>query len=155
MTKQLKIGLFGFGCVGQGLFHVLNSSKGFRADIVKIAVKNRHKKRNVPGELITYEKNDILNNPEIDVVVELIDDAEEAFRIVSEALKRGKHVVTANKALLALHGEEILAAARSQGVVLPDDVRNYPGFSGRFMLKLLQAWAAMGFRRPKVQGVAD
>ena len=94
MSKKLKIGLFGFGCVGQGLYHVLNNSTGFKADIVKIAVKNKNKERTVGADLITYDKWEILNNPEIDVIVELIDDADEAFNIVSEALKKGKHVVT-------------------------------------------------------------
>jgi len=107
MTKKLKIGLFGFGCVGQGLYYVLNNSTGFTADIVKIAVKNKNKERSISQELFTYDKWEILNNPEIDVVVELIDDAEEARQIVCEALKRGKHVVTANKKMLALHLEEL------------------------------------------------
>ena len=107
MSKKLKIGLFGFGCVGQGLYHVLNNSTGFKADIVKIAVKNKNKERTVGSELITYDKWEILNNPEIDVIVELIDDADEAYLIVSEALKKGKHVVTANKKLLAMHLEEL------------------------------------------------
>jgi len=107
MTKKLKIGLFGFGCVGQGLYYVLNNSTGFKADIIKIAVKDKTKQRSVSKALITYNKWEILDNSEIDVVVELIDDAEEAFLIVSEALKRGKHVVTANKKLLAQHLEEL------------------------------------------------
>lgn len=118
MTKKLKIGLFGFGCVGQGLYYVLNNSTGFKADIVKIGVKNRNKERSVSNELITYDKWEILNNPEIDVVVELIDDVEEAFLIVSEALKRGKHVVTANKKLLALHLEELYALQQKYNVSL-------------------------------------
>jgi len=107
MTQKLKIGLFGFGVVGQGLYHVLNNSTGFTADIVKIAVKNKTKERSVSKELITYDKWEILDNSDIDVIVELIDDADEAFLIVSEALKRGKHVVTANKKLLALHLQEL------------------------------------------------
>lgn len=107
MSKKLKIGLFGFGCVGQGLYHVLNNSTGFKADIVKIGVKDKTKGRSVSSELITYNKWEILDNPEIDVIVELIDDAGEAFVIVSEAIKRGKHVVTANKKLLALHLKEL------------------------------------------------
>ncbi len=107
MAKKLKIGLFGFGCVGQGLYYVLNNSTGFKADIVKIGVKDKTKKRIVPSDLITYDKTEILNNPEIDVIVELIDDADEAFKIVSEALKKGKHVVTANKKMLAMHLEEL------------------------------------------------
>ena len=118
MAKKLKIGLFGFGCVGQGLHYVLNNSTGFKADIVKIAVKNRDKKRSVTADLITYDKWEILNNAEIDVIVELIDDADEAFNIVSEALKRGKHVVTANKKMLALHLEELYALQQKNNVSL-------------------------------------
>ncbi|MCC7051159.1 MAG: homoserine dehydrogenase [Bacteroidia bacterium] len=118
MSKKLKIGLFGFGCVGQGLYHVLNNSTGFKADIVKIAVKNKNKQRTVSSNLITYDKEEILNNPEIDVVVELIDDAEEAYNIVSEALKKGKHVVTANKKLLATHLQELYKLQKENNVSL-------------------------------------
>lgn len=118
MAKKLKIGLFGFGCVGQGLYYVLNNSTGFKADIVKIAVKDKNKKRSVSKDLITFDKWEILNNPEIDVIVELIDDAEEAFNIVSEALKKGKHVVTANKKLLALHLEELYNLQQKHNVSL-------------------------------------
>jgi homoserine dehydrogenase len=118
MAKKLKIGLFGFGCVGQGLYYVLNNSTGFKADIVKIAVKDRSKKRTVDASFITFDKWEILNNPEIDIIVELIDDAAEAFNIVSEALKRGKHVVTANKKMLALHLEELYRLQQENNVSL-------------------------------------
>ncbi len=118
MAKKLKIGLFGFGCVGQGLHYVLNNSTGFKADIVKICVKDKTKKRIVSKSLITYDKNEILNNPEIDVIVELIDDATEAFKIVSQALKKGKHVVTANKKMLALHLQELYELQQKNNVSL-------------------------------------
>ncbi|MES2516271.1 MAG: homoserine dehydrogenase [Bacteroidota bacterium] len=118
MSKTLKIGLFGFGCVGQGLYHVLNNSTGFKADIVKIGLKDKNKPRTIARELITFDKWEILNNPEIDVVVELIDDADEAFLIVSEALKKGKHVVTANKKLLAEHLEELYRLQQENNVSL-------------------------------------
>lgn len=118
MSNTLKIGLFGFGCVGQGLHYVLNNSTGFKADIVKIAVKNKNKERSVSKELITYDKWEILNNPEINVIVELIDDADEAYNIVSEAIKRGKHVVTANKKMLALHLEELFELQNKHQVSL-------------------------------------
>jgi homoserine dehydrogenase len=86
MTREkLRIGLFGYGCVGQGLHDVLNSSKGFKADIVKICVKDRTKKRRIPMGNFTFDKNDILNDPSINLVVELIDDPDEAFSIVSTA----------------------------------------------------------------------
>ena len=118
MAKKLKIGLFGFGCVGQGLYYVLNNSTGFKADIVKIAVKDKTKGRSVSKDLITFDKSVILNDPEIDVIVELIDDADEAFNIVSEALKKGKHVVTANKKMLALHLEELYDLQQKNNVSL-------------------------------------
>jgi len=109
MTREkLRIGLFGFGCVGQGLLDVLNSSKGFKADIVKICVKDRTKKRSIPMSNFTFDKYDILNDPSINLVVELIDDAEEAFSIVTTAMKSGKNVVTANKMMIAKHFKELV-----------------------------------------------
>lgn len=107
MRKKLTLGLFGFGCVGQGLYHVLEETHGLKAEIKKICVKNRDKKRSLRPDLITFQKEDVLNDPEIDVVVELIDDAEVAFQIVKAALQNGKHVVTANKKMLAENLEEI------------------------------------------------
>lgn len=107
MRKSLRLGLFGFGCVGQGLYHVLEETQGIKAEIKKICVKHREKKRLLPAEFFTYEKTDILDDPEIDVVVEMIDDAGAAFDIVKTALENGKAVVTANKKMLAEHLEEI------------------------------------------------
>lgn len=118
MSKKLKIGLFGFGCVGQGLYHVLNNSTGFKAEITKVCLKNTHKIRTISNDLITYDKWDILNNSEINVIVELIDDANEAFIIVSESLKRGKNVVTANKKMLAEHFEELFYLQQKNNVSL-------------------------------------
>jgi homoserine dehydrogenase len=109
MTREkLRIGMFGYGCVGQGLHDVLNSSKGFKADIVRICVKDRTKKRRIPMSNFTFDKNDILNDPSINLVVELIDDADEAFNIVSTAMKSGKNVVTANKVMVANHFRELV-----------------------------------------------
>jgi homoserine dehydrogenase len=118
MATKLNIGLFGFGCVGQGLYHVLNNSQGFTANIRRIAVKNKEKQRSVSAELITFNKYDILDDPEINVVVELIDDAEEAFEIVKYAIKKGKHVVTANKKMVARHLEELYTLQEQYGVSL-------------------------------------
>ncbi len=100
--------MFGYGCVGQGLHDVLNSSKGFKADIVRICVKNREKKRRIPMSNFTFEKDDILNDPSINLVVELIDDADAAFDIVTTAMKKGKNVVTANKVMVANHFKELV-----------------------------------------------
>ncbi len=109
MTREkLRIGLFGYGCVGQGLHDVLNSSSGFKADIVRICVKDRTKKRRIPMSNFTFDKNDILNDASINLVVELIDDADEAFNIVTTAMKKGKNVVTANKVMVANHFRELV-----------------------------------------------
>lgn len=110
MTKEkVKIGLFGFGCVGQGLYDVLNNSRGFRSEIKKIVVKNPGKKRKLPIHYFAYDKNEILNDPEINLVVELIDNADDAFEIVKSALSNGKNVVTANKKMIAEHFEELVS----------------------------------------------
>jgi len=116
--KTLKIGLFGFGCVGQGLYHALQHSTGFKTKIEKIVVKNREKIRPIGQEFFSFDKNDILENKDINVVVELIDDADEAYRIVSTALENGKNVVTANKKMLALNLENLLKLAQENKVSL-------------------------------------
>jgi homoserine dehydrogenase len=116
--KILKIGLFGFGCVGQGLYHTLQHSTGFKTRIEKIVVKSREKLRPIGQEFFSYDKNDILENSDINVVIELIDDPEEAYKIVSTALRNGKNVVTANKKMLALHLESLLDLAKENSVSL-------------------------------------
>ncbi len=116
--EKLRIGMFGYGCVGQGLHDVLNSSKGFRADIVRICVKDRTKKRRIPMSNFTFDKNDILEDPSINLVVELIDDAGEAFNIVSTAMKKGKNVVTANKVMVANHFRELVGLQEEYNVSL-------------------------------------
>ncbi|HQB37031.1 MAG TPA: homoserine dehydrogenase [Bacteroidales bacterium] len=106
--EKLKIGMFGYGCVGQGLHDVLNSSKGFKANIVKICVKDRTKKRRIPMTNFTFDKDEILNDPSINLVVELIDDPDAAYDIVTIAMKKGKNVVTANKVMVAKHFKELV-----------------------------------------------
>jgi len=118
MMQQLNIGIFGFGCVGQGLYFAIKNSTGFTTTIKKIVVKNKKKERSIDADYFSFDKNDILNDEEINVVVELIDDADEAFNIVSAAIKKGKHVVTANKKMLGLHMEELLALKNEYNVSL-------------------------------------
>lgn len=108
MKDKLKLGLFGYGIVGQGLHDVLNSNNGFRAEIAKICVKDKSKKRRLPMDYFTFDKNDLLNDPAINLIVELIDDADEAFSIVTEAMKKGKDVVTANKKMVAENLQELV-----------------------------------------------
>ncbi len=118
MSKKLTIGLFGFGCVGFGLYEVLQKTPGLRASIKTICVKNQLKEREIPLSNFTYDRNEIFNDDEINVVVELIDDADAAFEIVSEALRRGKAVVSANKKMIAEHFTELLELQQKYGVPL-------------------------------------
>ena len=113
--RHLTLGLFGFGCVGQGLYHVLEETPGIKAEIKKICVKDKKKARALSESLFTFDKDEILNDPSIDVVVELIDDATAAFEIVKAALQKGKAVVTANKKMLAEHLEEIYQLQQQYG----------------------------------------
>lgn len=99
--KQLTIGLFGFGVVGEGLYKVLQQTPSLKASIKKICIKNQGKKRNAPVSLFTTDRDELLNDPEINVIVEVIDDADAAFSIVSTALKNGKDVVSASKKMIA------------------------------------------------------
>ena len=106
--KELVIGLFGFGVVGKGLLDVFEQTPGLKATIKKICVKTHGKPRPLPAEHFTFEKNDILHDAGINVVVELIDDADAAFLIVAEAMRQGKSVVSANKKMIAEHFTELL-----------------------------------------------
>lgn len=118
MNKSIKIGLFGFGVVGQGLYNVLNQTTSINATIHRICVKDKSKSRNVDSNLITFNKNEILGNPDIDIIVELIDNADEAYEIVKTALKNKKSVVSANKKMIAEHLEEFYELQKEHGVSL-------------------------------------
>jgi homoserine dehydrogenase len=118
MKEKLTIGLFGFGCVGGGLYEVLNRSSLLRASIKTICIKDPNKKRDISDYILTTDRYSILNDEDINVVVELIDDAEAAYEIVSEAIRRGKHVVTANKKMVAYHLDELIALSKEYGVSL-------------------------------------
>jgi homoserine dehydrogenase len=108
MRKKIKLGVFGFGCVGQGLYSVLHQTKGIHAEIKKICIKHPEKKRPIDASFFTTNRDEILNDPEIDVVVELIDEVDAAFEIVSSALKKRKAVVSANKKMIAENFPELL-----------------------------------------------
>jgi len=116
--KELRIGLFGYGCVGRGLHDVLENSRGIKAEIVRICVKDRSKERRLPMSFFTFDKNDILNDSSINLVVELINDPEEAFAIVKQAMENGKSVVTANKVMVATHLEELVRLQQENKVAL-------------------------------------
>lgn len=99
--NKLVIGLFGFGVVGEGIYQVLNDHPSLNATIKKICIKDLAKLRHAPMSLFTNSPNVLLDDPEINLIVELIDDAEAAYTIVSTAMRRGKAVVSANKKMIA------------------------------------------------------
>ncbi|MGZ3874357.1 MAG: homoserine dehydrogenase [Mucilaginibacter sp.] len=117
MSKKLNIGLFGFGVVGQGLYDIIKT-KHLNLEIIKIAIKDAHKQRSLPAHLFTTERDELLNNPEINTIVELINDTEAAFEIVSRALKSGKNVVSASKKMIALHLDELIGLQHTYGTSL-------------------------------------
>lgn len=115
--NKLKIGIIGLGTVGCGVYKTLENIDN--VEIVKIAVKNINKPRSVdvPQEMLTDNPYDIVNNPSINVVVELIGGVNPAWDYISTAIKNGKHIVTANKELLAKKGEELFNLAEEHNRV--------------------------------------
>lgn len=116
--KKIKLGLFGFGCVGQGLYDVLNGSQILEASVERICVKDRTKKRKIDSSYFTFDREDILRKDDLDVVVELIDDATEAYKIVSRAMSNGVNVVTANKKMLAENFASLYELQKKHNVAL-------------------------------------
>jgi homoserine dehydrogenase len=117
MSKKLNIGLFGFGVVGQGLYDIIKT-KNLNLEIVKICIKDETKERSLPSHLFTTDKNELLNNPEINTIVELINETEPAFEIVSRALSTGKNVVSASKKMIATHLSELIELQHLYGTSL-------------------------------------
>lgn len=118
MPQQLTIGLFGFGSVGSGIYHVLKKKAIPEIKLKTIVVKNPDKPRSIPSKQFSYQPKDILEDKDINVVLELIDDADAAYSIVKQALKNKKNVLTANKKMLAEHFQELVHLAQEQGVTL-------------------------------------
>ncbi len=127
MSKRVRVGLLGLGTVGTGVVRILNQNAdlierraGVSLEVVRVAVRNPLKDRSVAlrSDILTTDPHDVVRDPDVDVVVELIGGSEPAKQLVLEAIAEGKHVVTANKALLAEHGAEIREAADRRGVSL-------------------------------------
>jgi homoserine dehydrogenase len=125
--KPIQVGLLGIGVVGTGTFNVLKRNQpeiqrraGRGIEITMVADLDIERARSVVGEGITVvnDARAVLANPDIDIVIELIGGYGIAKTLVLEAIAAGKHVVTANKALLAVHGTEIFAAASAKGVIV-------------------------------------
>src|SRR5512139_4244384 len=126
--KPIQVGLLGIGTVGSGTFNVLGRNQaeirrraGRGIEITMVADLDTARAKSIVGDRaqVVDDARQVIANPEIDIVVELIGGYGIAKTLVLEAIAAGKHVVTANKALLAVHGNEIFAAARDKGVVDP------------------------------------
>ncbi|MFL9815324.1 homoserine dehydrogenase [Stutzerimonas sp. VN223-3] len=123
--KPVKVGICGLGTVGSGTFNVLERNAaeiarraGRGIEVAQIAARRPNPKCDTGDTPITADIFDVANNPEIDIVVELIGGYTLARELVLKAIENGKHVVTANKALIAVHGNEIFARAREKGVIV-------------------------------------
>ncbi|MEY2771108.1 MAG: Homoserine dehydrogenase, partial [Pseudomonadota bacterium] len=125
--KPIQVGLLGIGTVGSGTFKVLQRNQeeirrraGRGIEITMVADLDVARAREVVGEGVTVvgDAREVIANPDIDIVIELIGGYGIARTLVMEAIAAGKHVVTANKALLAVHGTEIFAAAQARGVMV-------------------------------------
>jgi homoserine dehydrogenase len=125
--NPVKVGLIGLGTVGGGTFAVLERNQqeitrraGRGIEVAAVAVRDVAKARRLVGEAlpVTDRPLELVRQPDIDIVVELMGGYEPARTLVLEAIAHGKHVVTANKALLARHGNEIFEAARARGVMV-------------------------------------
>ena len=125
--KPINVGLLGIGTVGGATFEVLarnqeeitrRAGRGIAIKMVADKDLDRARKLVREGAIITADANEVVGNPDIDIVIELIGGTRIARDLVMAAIKSGKHVVTANKALLANYGNEIFAAARKHGVMV-------------------------------------
>ncbi|MCZ8519070.1 MULTISPECIES: homoserine dehydrogenase [Paenibacillus] len=122
--KKINVGLLGLGTVGTGVVRIvenhqndLHSQSGSAIEITKILVQDKNKARgiSVPPHLLTDNAWDVVENPDIHVIVEVMGGIEPAKQLILTGLERGKHIVTANKDLMALHGPEIMAKAAEKG----------------------------------------
>ena len=125
--KTIKIGLLGLGNIGTGTYKTLEmnrseieSTLNAKVEIVKILERDTERDRGitVPKEKFTSDPDEIFQDPEIDIVIELLGGIEPATTFMLSALKNGKHVVTANKAALAANYHELINAAKENNVIL-------------------------------------
>lgn len=117
MKKQLHIGLFGFGTVGRGLYDLLRQIPTPGVEIARVCVRDASKPRGIDVP-VTDNQDETFEDPEINFIVELIDDAEASYRIVKRALERGLPVVSGNKKMLARHLPELMELGQKNGVSL-------------------------------------
>ncbi|MCH5327330.1 MAG: homoserine dehydrogenase, partial [Duncaniella sp.] len=118
--SAIKIGLFGLGTVGAGIVEVISKARNANAEIRRICVRDITKKRNTNADpsIITDRREDIFNDPSINLIVEVVDDAQASFEIVTEALKQHIPVVSGNKTMLAQHLPELIEMQRKYDTAL-------------------------------------
>ena len=123
MVKSIGVGLLGLGTVGAGVANIIQTPEGrhplvSEIELIRIAVRDlqRQRKASISSKLLTNDPIEVIDDPSVEVVVEVIGGIEPARSLILRAIKNGKSVVTANKAVIARHGEEIAAAAKEAGV---------------------------------------
>lgn len=124
-ARVLRVAILGFGTVGTGAYRMLQDNReaitkkiGFPIEVVRIGVKDLSKERGLPSDLFTTDLQAIVDDPGVDVVLELIGGTDPAGALVERALQNGKHVVTANKELMAKEGSRLVHLAKSRGLDL-------------------------------------
>ena len=145
MKQQINVGLLGLGTVGSGVVRIIQEHQeelqhqvGCSIQVKKILVKDLNKKRDitVDPDVLTIDPNDIIQNDDIDVVIEVIGGVEETKEYIVTALRNKKHVITANKDLMALYGSELLTLATENGCDLLALIRDIFVRSETIQLKM-------------------
>lgn len=158
--RSVNVGLIGGGTVGGGVFQALHrngalmaSRLGVRINIVKVGVRNRRKKRlvQIPSSLLSTDWAAVVRDPKINLIVELIGGTTTARKVILNALAAGKPVITANKALLSAHGEELFAAAQQNGANLYYEASVGGGIP---IIKVLRE-ALIGNRIARIYGIVN
>lgn len=122
--ESLKVALLGFGTVGEGVYRTIGTHQerlqkilGKRVEVVAVLIRDARKRRNIEGDvLITADFNDILSLPQLDVVIEAIVEKEPSYTYLKKAIKKGAHIITANKEMFAHHGKELIELAEKYKV---------------------------------------
>lgn len=124
MNGKIKVGLMGFGTVGTGVVRLVDSYKedffnqtGSVIEVSRILVRNPEKERSifVNSDIVTTDPRELIYDQEVEVIIEVMGGIEPARTYILEAIEQGKHIVTANKDLMAIHGEELIKKAREHG----------------------------------------
>lgn len=151
MKNTVNIGILGLGTVGSGVVKSLTPFSDIR--IKKIAVRNLQKNRtaNISPDILTTDSQSIVNDPEIDIVIELIGGINPALELIKTALSNGKHVISANKELIAKHGKELFELAQKNNVVFLYEAAVAGGIPVISTLKI----ALSGNQIKKIEGILN